>query len=358
MLFSVIFVVTGQDVQALEEEGFALEQHIEALIEMCPAALAVEADATDIRFVARQVGLGAGIADVVLLDAEMRLTLVEVKRGQNAEARREVVGQAFDYVSALADMTFEEVDRSMAGALARTVATFAEADSDADENAHDPLEDLRRTCAANLRAGRIRVAVVVDEAPPDLQRIIGYLARRANLDIRLVSLAQYKLPGGAMAVVPRVLVGGIDPAQADGVGSSAQNPWLIDFFERFPYGPDEEPFNNTAKLWRQIRIGGWPATLHYEVLTRKRGNSIELHVENGQYRDVFNLLMNEIDSIKQQVGAEIIFSPDWVKVGASLIVKLEDSLTPIEATVFGRRFMDATRPIVQRALESRSALRP
>lgn len=278
----MIFLLQGAKVVGLDSSDFAFEKDIEALIESCPEAVAAEDDTAATRFVARQVALGAGIADVVLLDGDMRLTLVEVKRGQNAEARREVVGQAFDYVSALADMTFEEVDRCMAGALAQAVAAFAGDDVEADEEARDPVETLRRSCAANLRAGRIRVAVVVDDAPADLQRIIGYLARRANLDIRLITLTQYKLPDGTTAVVPRVLVTASETAISEGTADVAANPWLTGFFESFPFRNDEKPFNNTARLWRQIRVNGWPASVHFEVLTRRRGNSIELHVENAR----------------------------------------------------------------------------
>jgi hypothetical protein len=347
----MIFIVgdpTGP--KPIPPSGFALEKDLEALIETCPSALNGDADVATIRFVARQVRLGAGIADVVLLDSDMRLTLVEVKRGENAQARREVIGQAFDYVSALAEMTFEEVDGAMDGALASAIATFVDP-APLDENTAVAIDDLRRSCAANLRLGKIRVAVVVDEAPPDLLRIVGYLARRSGLDIRLATLARYVLEDGRIAVVPRLLVGSIGPREAeatDGATPQAYSdslpvPWLKNFLDAFEWRSDEKEGNGKT-TWRQIRVAGWPATIHYEVLARQRGLSIELHFERLEYRPVFDRVADELNS--RQLGATVRLNPTWLKHGGAIILDLAAETPGADAAMTTRRFIDATKPLV------------
>lgn len=329
--------------------GFALEKDLEALIEACPSAIDSDAEVATIRFVARQVRLGAGIADVVLLDSDMRLTLVEVKRGENAQARREVIGQAFDYVSALAEMTFEEVDGAMDGALASAIATFVDP-APPDDSIAVAIDDLRRSRAANLRLGKIRVAVVVDEAPPDLLRIVGYPARRSGLDIRLATLARYVLEDGRTAVVPRLLVGSIGSPEAEtSAGEKPQGyselvpvPWLKNFLDAFEWGRDEK-VGNGKTTWRQIRVVGWPATIHYEVLARQRGLSIELHVEKLEYRPVFDAVARAANS--QQLGGTIRLNPTWLKHGGAVILDLAAETPGGVAAVSARRFIDATKPL-------------
>jgi hypothetical protein len=151
-------------------------------------------------FVGRQIDLpDAGILDVLCVD-ENGLP-VEVKLARNGEARRQVVAQIVDYLSALTSLTVDELDARTEGALNDALRSF-------DPPAGDPGSFERRwqACGANLRAGLARIIVPLDSAPTDLERIVQFLSERSNLDIWLVTISKFVEPRVGTLYVPTVLV--------------------------------------------------------------------------------------------------------------------------------------------------------
>jgi hypothetical protein len=67
--------------------------------------------------VASQLDLpeGAGKLDLLFVNSEGLPIAVEVKLGANAEARRQVVAQAIDYLSALTSLTVDGLDQRVGG---------------------------------------------------------------------------------------------------------------------------------------------------------------------------------------------------------------------------------------------------
>jgi hypothetical protein len=62
-------------------------------------------------FVQSEIRLGSsGNLDILLINSDGLPVAVEVKLQKNAEARREVVAQAIDYITALTDKTVDELD--------------------------------------------------------------------------------------------------------------------------------------------------------------------------------------------------------------------------------------------------------
>lgn len=59
---------------------------------------------------------GVGPADVIAVDADGALTVVECKLATNQNARREIVGQVFDYAAQLQKMPIDEFEASLAQA--------------------------------------------------------------------------------------------------------------------------------------------------------------------------------------------------------------------------------------------------
>ena len=121
----------------------------------------------------------AGILDLLIVDKEGLPVAVEVKLARNAQSRREVVAQAFDYVADLSQLTFEELDDLVDGALAGALLKLVGAEQSLS---------LRKQCATNLRAGRIRLVIAVDSAGDDLVRIVRYITDHSDIDVRLVSI--------------------------------------------------------------------------------------------------------------------------------------------------------------------------
>ncbi len=74
--------------------------------------------------------------------------------------------------------------------------------ADDQEGAFDAAA-FREELDANLAAGRVRLVFVLDEAPPELVRLVGYLEAMAEgLTIDLVTVVQYET-GGASVLVPQ-----------------------------------------------------------------------------------------------------------------------------------------------------------
>lgn len=178
---------------------FASEQALESVLKESPDLLCdddgpSEHNGPSIAYVASQVSLPqAGIVDLLFVTSDGLPVVVEVKLARNAQARREVVAQAIDYVSALTLLTVDELDERVAGALEAALYKLT-IDSPVDFNV------LWRNVGANLRAGKARLIMALDEATPSLERIFGFLARSSDLDVQLLTVQKYETKVGQVFV--------------------------------------------------------------------------------------------------------------------------------------------------------------
>lgn len=187
--------------QRLEPGEYASEDEFQGLLAENPGLIVADGE-PDIALVTREFSLkAAGSLDLLLVDSEGRLTAVEAKLARNVQSRREVVGQVFDYVSALSQYTVDELDRELDGRLEEALRGFCK---DNDENT--TLDKLWEACSINLRAGRVRVVVAVDDAAEELVRIMQYISDHSDLDIRLVTVKKYNTPDNDLILVPNLLV--------------------------------------------------------------------------------------------------------------------------------------------------------
>jgi len=94
----------------LAPTGYASEAEVEKILSLAPALLQSDDDAP-VAFVNNQVDLReAGALDLLFVNATGLPIAVEVKLARDAQARREVVAQAIDYLSALTTLTVDELD--------------------------------------------------------------------------------------------------------------------------------------------------------------------------------------------------------------------------------------------------------
>lgn len=106
---------------------------------------------------------GTGRADVVIVDASGEITVVECKLRANPEIRRRVVGQLLAYASAISEMSFADLD----GAFRRSKANTSLSDALVLGNDLDE-EEFRAAVDDNLRSGRMRLIIAVDEITEEL----------------------------------------------------------------------------------------------------------------------------------------------------------------------------------------------
>jgi hypothetical protein len=154
---------------------------------------------------------GSGRADIVLIGSDAVLTIIEAKLSRNPEARREVIAQLLEYAAYLSEWTIFDIQReaeeffksdrcpsdlrgvSLDEALQRFLT-----DSATDEG----IESFKGKIEQNLRQGRIRLIVAVDEVGEQAQRIVTFVNSCSSFDIYLLQISAFEQPGGRQIFVP------------------------------------------------------------------------------------------------------------------------------------------------------------
>lgn len=184
-------MVVAINSEILMNEAFSSEAELQSCIEKNPSLLLAETE-EKIIYSHRELNLpAAGFLDLFFIDESGTPIAVEVKLARNGQSRREVVAQAFDYVSDLSNITIDELDAIVDGTIFTAL------------NELESETNLWRACATNLRAGLIKVVIAVDDANEDLVRIVRYINDHSDLDVRLVTVGKYR---NGDILVPNIVV--------------------------------------------------------------------------------------------------------------------------------------------------------
>src|SRR5579871_5276931 len=179
--------------------AFENERELEQVLEE-QVSLLQASDDVRLMFVARQVHLPtAGTLDLLCIDESGLPIAVEVKLARNGESRREVAAQIIDYLSDLATLPVQDLDRAVDGAIEAALRRF---DPDNDERFEERWELLD----AKLREGRTRMVVVLDDVRPDLKRIFEFLRDQSLADVRLVTVSKFEAETTGTIYIPTVVV--------------------------------------------------------------------------------------------------------------------------------------------------------
>ena len=123
-----ILIRNGSRFQSVSPLGFSNEEELEFLLSNSPDLLRDDGGPA-IAFVDRQVDLReAGILDLLFVSSDGLPIAVEVKLARNAQARREVLAQAIDYISSLTALTVDELDERVNGKLEAALRTLVTED--------------------------------------------------------------------------------------------------------------------------------------------------------------------------------------------------------------------------------------
>ena len=208
----------GGRLEPLQEEPFSSEDEIQALIAERPELLDGEQILPDSPrrwiLITREKGIpeapGSGALwaiDHLIVDQDAVPTLVEVKRAENPEIRRTIVGQMLEYAAhASRTWTAEELRKAFEESssadgvdpeevLGRLLQTQGKPDADS----------FWQDVATNLSAKRLRLLFVADKLPDPLQRVVEFLNEQMpNIEVLAVEIKQFR--GGSMqTLVPRVI---------------------------------------------------------------------------------------------------------------------------------------------------------
>lgn len=149
--------------------------------------------------VARELPVSAGRIDLVGVDVEGELTLCECKLATNPWVRREVVGQLLEYASSLRGMSFADFTERFE---ARAGVPLAEAVSKIAGEGFDG-EAFESQVGENLRAGRFRLVIVVDQISEALRQTVVYLNDHLDAAVLALELA-YLRDGEVEMLLPEV----------------------------------------------------------------------------------------------------------------------------------------------------------
>ncbi len=330
----------------VSQTDFSNEAELEAILAESPALLGLPDDAP-IAYVARQVDLpDAGLLDLLFVSETGLPVAVEVKLARNGESRREIVAQVIDYVSALTQLTVDELDERVKGTLESALQRLVQKGSGLS------FEQIWQQCGANLRAGLARVVLVLDEAPPELERIVRFLAERSSLDVRLVVVAKHTEDTQGTLYVPQVLVDSAESGAQSSRSSSRQlRPLLAAVVEQYDASATGElRTKGRASNYRQIRPTEWPGGLHYEFLERSSQIGAELHLEADRVLFLAQHL-SALDGRKLSSGSVIRWDPKWARRGRLTVIHDTDS-EPAAVAADMRALIEATYALVTEALRS------
>jgi hypothetical protein len=213
---SGIFLRQGDELIEMTEQPYALEDHLQELLALHPNLLAGgQINRESPRrwlLVGREVGLPSeedGSArwsvDHLFLDQDGVPTLVEVKRSSDTRIRREVVGQILDYAAHAVTTwqtetiwtVFEHTCQVKGEAPEDVLAAFLGPDAEA--------EDFWERVHTNLQGAKLRLLLVADVIPSELQRVIEYLNEQmTTTEVLGVEIRQFT-GGGQQGLAPRVL---------------------------------------------------------------------------------------------------------------------------------------------------------
>lgn len=293
----------------LGKEEFKDEAELQGHLEQCPYLL-VPDGSPEVASVQREVRLpSAGILDLLLIDESGCPIAVEVKLARNGQSRREVVAQAFDYVSDLSQVTVDELDLLVDGALDQVLSDFSS------------TANLWKACATNLRAGIIKVIIAVDNANDDLIRIVRYINDHSDLDVSLVVVTKYK---DGEILVPSIIVEGNQYSprnKCKNIPTEKNDAFeaVVNLYNKS--APDELKTRNRSKGYRQIRLNTWPWSIHYEFNDYRRSNQIgvELHLESDDVAYLGEAL--KLYAGRRIRGEEIEWDAKWSKKRGRIALK-------------------------------------
>jgi hypothetical protein len=200
-----IWTNDGTGWQLLPPTGFPGEDALHTLVEQAPQILPL-AGSPRLIILGREVLLGNGYADLIAVEPTGRLAIIEVKLARNAEARRAIVAQVLTYAAYLNGFEPVALERELLG---RHLRDRGYADIAAGVAANDQVGSFDAAIfaeglAGSLAQGRFRLVLVLDDAPEELVRLIGYLetVTADRLLIDLVTVASYRI-GGSEVIVPQ-----------------------------------------------------------------------------------------------------------------------------------------------------------
>lgn len=145
--------------------------------------------------------------DFFFVDQDAKPTLVECKRYLDTRSRREVVGQVLEYAANAQYFWSSEDIKAHAELTARENETTVDASIRAlHSRLSDSSDEFFNEVERRLKASEIRIVFFLDEAPPELKRLVEFMnTQMGDVDVLLVEAKQYS--GSGVRIVAPTMYG-------------------------------------------------------------------------------------------------------------------------------------------------------
>lgn len=252
--------------EMLQPAAYRDEGDLHDLVEEGPQLLPLSGSPA-LAVIGREVPIGGGYADLVAVEPEGRVAIVEVKLAKNNESRKAVLAQILAYAAYLRGTSRESFERDVVGAyLARHEwPSVAEAVRGTLQDASFDVDAFNAGLERSLALGAFRLVLVLDAAPPELVRLVGYLeAIGEHLVIDLVTVTAYEVTGRRI-LVPQRVDPGREPARGERTGAARLTHEVADGGAEFERAVGEAPPERGALLAQLLE---WARALEQDNLAR------------------------------------------------------------------------------------------
>ena len=152
-------------------------------------------------------------ADLVFVDQDAIVTIVECKRRADTRARREVIGQVFEYVANAGHLWSAEKIRMHASESAISRGLTLEGEMQRlGLTAAETVDEFFSEVGENIKARRMRVVFYLDQCPQELKPLVKFWNEEMRtVQAHIVELREYDV--GSHRIVIPVLLGYTDEGE-------------------------------------------------------------------------------------------------------------------------------------------------
>ena len=204
-----ILVVEGDKRTPIEGTKFVVETELQDYLEKFPELIPlkeIDPESPPLLPIGREVSLPQGAAiDLMYVDAGGILTIVETKLARSYQARRAVIGQIVEYASYILKWTAGDIERianeylssnrlpsQYQGKKLREIIPKLAREGDLEQGERFSVEDFKSNLERNLREGRIRLIIGIDEVVEPLRETVIFLNSFSAFDIFLLQVRRFQ----------------------------------------------------------------------------------------------------------------------------------------------------------------------
>jgi hypothetical protein len=148
-------------------------------------------------------GVDRWTVDFFLADQDATPTFVECKRFRDTRARREIVGQAFEYAAnAHYYWSSDQMQRFAQESASRQGSSLEDALRDLEPTENETPEEFFEKVKENLRVGQIRIVFFLEDSPFELRSVVDFLNKQMERSEILLVECKIFEENGFRVVVP------------------------------------------------------------------------------------------------------------------------------------------------------------